>query len=232
MAIEQWLRRQEARGGELIPASTVVVVRDGEGGLEVLLMRRSAQVSFAEGAWVFPGGRIDPEDLDDADDERRSAITAAVREAKEEADLDLDHETLVQYSHWVPPLEAPKRFSTWFFLAPAPDGIVTVDRGEITEHSWWRPDDALERAAQRRISVLPPTWVTLLDLLQFPTVDAALESVRGRGPRGYASRIARLGDDMVSMWEGDAGYESGDAGATGTRHRLVMSKNRWEFQLG
>jgi len=44
------------------PASTVVVVRNGTGGFEVLLVKRNDKVAFMAGAHVFPGGRVDPSD--------------------------------------------------------------------------------------------------------------------------------------------------------------------------
>lgn len=47
---------------EAKPAATVVLVRDGEAGLEVLLMRRLRTAGFVPGAWVFPGGRVDADD--------------------------------------------------------------------------------------------------------------------------------------------------------------------------
>lgn len=47
---------------EAKPASTVVLVRDDETGLEVLLMRRLRTAGFVPGAWVFPGGRVDAGD--------------------------------------------------------------------------------------------------------------------------------------------------------------------------
>ena len=40
-----------------LPASTVLLVRDGE-GLEVLMVRRSAGMAFGASAWVFPGGKV------------------------------------------------------------------------------------------------------------------------------------------------------------------------------
>lgn len=43
-------------------ASTVVVVRDGAAGPEVLLVRRNDKVAFMAGAHVFPGGRVDAQD--------------------------------------------------------------------------------------------------------------------------------------------------------------------------
>ena len=44
------------------PAATVLLLRDGEAGVEVLMTRRSATASFAPGAYVFPGGGIDAAD--------------------------------------------------------------------------------------------------------------------------------------------------------------------------
>jgi 8-oxo-dGTP pyrophosphatase MutT (NUDIX family) len=45
-------------------AATVALVRDGAAGLEVYLLRRVAAMSFAPGAYVFPGGAVDPDDRD------------------------------------------------------------------------------------------------------------------------------------------------------------------------
>lgn len=43
-------------------AATVVLVRDGEHGIEVFLQRRVQQMAFAGGMTVFPGGGVDPRD--------------------------------------------------------------------------------------------------------------------------------------------------------------------------
>ncbi|MGU3434182.1 NUDIX hydrolase [Actinomycetes bacterium M1A6_2h] len=43
-------------------ASTVVLVRDGESGVEVFLQRRVGGMAFAAGMTVFPGGGVDPSD--------------------------------------------------------------------------------------------------------------------------------------------------------------------------
>src|SRR3954447_23332833 len=82
---------EKAKGVDAVPAATVVLLRDGGSGLEVLLARRSSKLAFHGGAWVFPGGRIDPGDYGDAlDDLVRAARIGAVREAKEEAGVDVD----------------------------------------------------------------------------------------------------------------------------------------------
>jgi 8-oxo-dGTP pyrophosphatase MutT (NUDIX family) len=47
----------------LVPAATVVLLRDGPEGPETLLLRRNSKLVFAGGHWVFPGGRLDAADL-------------------------------------------------------------------------------------------------------------------------------------------------------------------------
>jgi len=44
------------------PAATVLLVRDGLAGLEVLMVTRNVASDFASGALVFPGGRVDAAD--------------------------------------------------------------------------------------------------------------------------------------------------------------------------
>lgn len=48
-----------------IPASTVLLLRDGEDGAQVLMLRRPSRSSFAARAFVFPGGAVDTTDGDD-----------------------------------------------------------------------------------------------------------------------------------------------------------------------
>jgi len=71
---------------EARPASTVVLLRDSEEGLETLLLKRNKALIFAGGAWVFPGGSVDKEDIDAVGGDVVAATrVAAAREAMEEA---------------------------------------------------------------------------------------------------------------------------------------------------
>jgi 8-oxo-dGTP pyrophosphatase MutT (NUDIX family) len=57
----------ESRAASPVPArsaATIVVVKDAEGGPEVLLVQRHRRSGFAAGAWVFPGGVVDEADRD------------------------------------------------------------------------------------------------------------------------------------------------------------------------
>ena len=41
------------------PAASVMLMRTGAGGLEILFLRRNPTLAFHGGYWVFPGGRVD-----------------------------------------------------------------------------------------------------------------------------------------------------------------------------
>jgi 8-oxo-dGTP pyrophosphatase MutT (NUDIX family) len=47
-----------------VPSATLILLRQGDAKLEVLLLERTPRSGFIPGAWVFPGGRVDPEDSD------------------------------------------------------------------------------------------------------------------------------------------------------------------------
>ena len=100
----------------VFPAATVVLVRDGDTGLETLLVQRRQSVKHMGGTWVFPGGKVDEADYPADRDEYRAALNAAIRETQEEAGLSLSADQLVYLSHWTTPEGAKKRFATWFFL--------------------------------------------------------------------------------------------------------------------
>ena len=225
-----------------IPAATVVLLRDGPHGLETLMLRRNSKLAFAGGAWVFPGGRIDPEDYasgvapplpvsaTDAD-ATAAARTAAVREAMEEAGLAVDPDGLVWFAHWTPGPMAARRFSTWFFMTRAPEGVVVVDDGEIHEHLWIRPAEAMTRRDAGEIELIPPTWMTLHMLSEEPSVDAAMAVARANDPRIYVTHIARVDGGIASIWQGDAGYDDGDAMKPGPRNRLLMLEEGWRVEI-
>lgn len=219
----------------LIPAATVVVLRDhADGGVEVLMLRRNSKLEFAGGMWVFPGGRVDDGDRAglDGDDEVGAARRAAVREAQEEAGIVVGGDELVWFSHWTPPPISPKRFGTWFFATPTPsdDPLITIDGGEIHDHAWMRPTDAMARRDAHEIELSPPTWITLEELARHPDVASALQAFRDRGPEFFATRIAVQDDEVLALYDGDVAYEGGDPASSGGRHRLAMADSGWRYE--
>jgi 8-oxo-dGTP pyrophosphatase MutT (NUDIX family) len=220
-----------------IPAATVVLLRDAPGGLETLMLRRNSKLAFAGGAWVFPGGRIDPDDYPTGEVSTEPAAvdaaarTAAVREAMEEADLAVDRAGLVWFAHWTPGPLATRRFATWFFMTRAPEGAVTIDDGEIHEHQWIAPAEAIARRDAGEIELIPPTWMTLRLLTEHSSVDATLAAASAREPQIYVTHIVRVDGGIASIWQGDAAYEDGDTAKPGRRNRLLMLEDGWRVEI-
>ncbi len=212
------------------PSATVILLRDRDAQVDVLLLRRSENIETHGGFWVFPGGRVDAEDRTDPYDPLESARAAAVREVAEESGLEIDGEELVPVSRWVTPPVMPKRFDTWFFIAGAGDAQVEVDGEEIDLHRWLTPTAALEAFRSKELQLPPPTFVTLTMLEQFSTVDSALATLRRRSPEEFLPRIERFDGGAASLYHGDAGYESGDIDAPGPRHRLWFLDDGWRYE--
>jgi 8-oxo-dGTP pyrophosphatase MutT (NUDIX family) len=223
------LEKQAREGNEGTPpvlAATVILLRDGSEGLETLMLKRNSKIAFG-GMWVFPGGRIDPEDwkgIDESDDLAASRC-AAVREAFEESGLAVDPDGMHPFSHWTPPKTTPRRFLTWFFAARAGAGEVAIDHGEIHDSDWMSPTEALRRRDAREIEIAPPTFVSLAELCVYSDVDEALSSIRRRAPERFETVIGLSDVGPIAMWHGDAGYQSADPALEGPRHRLTMNKN-------
>lgn len=101
--LERIEREELARGrraadeppAEPRPAATVVPARPGGKGFEVLLLRRPETSRFAAGAYVFPGGTLDPGDgapeltdrLPPVAPGEEAALAAALRELFEETGI-------------------------------------------------------------------------------------------------------------------------------------------------
>jgi 8-oxo-dGTP pyrophosphatase MutT (NUDIX family) len=230
-AIER-LAKAEKSALPPILAATVILLRDGATGLETLMLRRNSKILFG-GMWVFPGGRVDPEDWEGVDpqDELGAALCAAKRESLEECGLRVSKEAMLPFSHWTPPPVTPKRFMTWFFVARPEAGTVTIDDGEIKESLWMSPTEALRRQSVQEIELAAPTFVTLTELSRFSNVDEALAATACREPERFSTHIGVTDTGPVAIWHGDAGYDSNDVEASGPRHRLTMVKGgQWRYE--
>ena len=87
----------------IIPAATILLVRDGPTGLEVFMVVRHHQIDFASGALVFPGGKVDADDasvtdlcdgVDGLEESEIAMQVGAVREAFEECGVLLARDTI------------------------------------------------------------------------------------------------------------------------------------------
>ena len=105
---------------KLIPASTVLIIRNCSSGIEVFMVVRHHQIDFASGALVFPGGKVDKDDYDEnlvnyiskTDDNKKILPfkIAAIRESFEEANVlfanekdkkeNINSKRLLEFNNW------------------------------------------------------------------------------------------------------------------------------------
>lgn len=181
-------------------AATVIVLRGGAQTLEVLLVQRNPAQRFMGGAWVFPGGAVDP------DEDHR---LAGVREVEEEAGVAIgDPQSLVEFSRWITPRQVKIRFDTHFYLAPAPAGAEPrPDGGETVDLGWFTPAGALEAYGREEILLVFPTIKTLEQLAPFASAGALLQWARGRTVEPIRPRVITEGEIARIVLPGEPGYE-------------------------
>jgi 8-oxo-dGTP pyrophosphatase MutT (NUDIX family) len=214
-------------------AATVLLLRDGDAGLDVLMITRHAETVFAGGALVFPGGRLDVEDaapeiqrhcraVPAVDPAQMALRVCAIRETFEEArlllarprgrdtllsgeelaaiearltaklgrgpdftelivagELELATDLLVLFAHWITPKIRPRRYDTYFFLAPAPAQQEALHDGrEAVASVWVPPAQAAADGAAKRVKMIFATRFNLLKLARSSTREAAFAAAR------------------------------------------------------
>ncbi len=136
----------------------------------------------------------------------------ADREALEKRELSftdfLDRRGLVLrtdlvrfWGRWVTPVFEPKRFDTRFFVAVLPSGQVTRDVSTESDHVvWMRAADAATAVDRGELAMLPPTYVTCMEVSEFATSSEVLGSATGRD-------LTPIQPDMVFEDDGGAYLE-------------------------
>ena len=186
-------------------AATIILLRGGSDTLELLLVKRNPAARFMGGVWVFPGGAVDRHEGDDD----AALRTAAVRELDEEAGIRLpDTGALVPFSRWITPAEVRTRFDTWFFLAPAPEGVEpAIDGEEAVDSGWFTPDGALEAHRTGEILLVFPTIKHLEQLAPFGSVDALLDHARDKEILPVTPRVIMGGETARILLPGEPGFD-------------------------
>jgi 8-oxo-dGTP pyrophosphatase MutT (NUDIX family) len=186
---------------EARPAASLILLRDGPEGPEVLLVQRNPEQRFMGGAWVFPGGAVDGD--------REQPAATAMRELEEEAGIRLPGDAEIEsFSRWITPAQVKVRFDTWFFVARAPEGAeATADGSECVGARWIRPAAALEEWQREDLHLVFPTIKHLEQLAGFDSVAAAMEEARARRVLPVEPRILTEGGVAQVVLPGEPGYE-------------------------
>lgn len=198
------------------PAASLILIHEpADGPPELLICERGAAMAFAAGAYVFPGGRVDDEDvaaaaglLPDLETDDGAARIAALRELAEETGIGgLDARTLVPFARWLPAEQVTRRFDTRFYLARADQRFVPVaDGGETVACFWTNATDVADRCRNGQGRALFPTRRILERLARHASFAAAAdEAVRLPERIITPWRETRDGVDWLCIPE-DAGY--------------------------
>jgi len=182
-------------------AASLILLRDGPDGPEVLLVQRNPEQSFMGGAWVFPGGSLGEGDSDELDTARR--------ELAEEAGVELASDAeLVRWSRWITPAQVKVRFDTHFFVARAPVAAEPrVDGAECVESRWLRPQDALDAGAREELLLVVPTIKHLEQLAEHGSVEDTLEAGRDRKVLPVEPRVVVEGGVAQVLMPGEGGCD-------------------------
>ena len=179
-------------------AASVVCVRAGESGPEVLVVERSGESRFLPGYVAFPGGAVDAGDEEHATrwfgDPGEASRAAAIRELFEETGVTLTAngvvasdsfaptdeappsvEQVAPLCHWVAPPDVPVRFDARYFtMAAGPDVDVVPDGREVTRAWWTSPLRLLAEWEAGERKLYWPTWLTVTELAACATVADVL----------------------------------------------------------
>lgn len=204
-------------------AASLILMRDRAGEApRILFVQRGLSLVFAAGAYVFPGGRVDPEDRVEAalrhpglEPDEGAARIAAIRETREETgillDLDPDPDhgaALIPFARWLPRHEAVKRrFDTRFYLARATAEDRPVADGEESSQAFWATAaEVLARCEAGEGRAIFPTRRLLERLALFGSFAEARADAERWPPRIVSPWIEQRGDGEWLCIPDDAGY--------------------------
>lgn len=149
------------------PAATLIITKNKTNGLFVLMGKRPDDARFAPGMWVFPGGKLDKNDITQEKKYKlnknilsylkllkakppigEALIHTAIRETQEETNLRLisnDLKKIWVLARAITPVNRHMRFDTKFFVAPSScfSGKVKGN-GELDKLEYVNVNDALK----------------------------------------------------------------------------------------
>lgn len=144
-------------------AASVIVLREGARGTEVLLVRRAPEMKFFGGYWVFPGGNVSDADRDGGADTATVLRRCATRELLEETELPAAD--LQPVCRITTPAFYPVRFETQFFVTDlAPGAAPRLAGTELVEQGFFVAADAVRAWERGDLAIAPPVLFLLREL--------------------------------------------------------------------
>lgn len=217
------------------PAATLILLRDREGAIEVVMGHRPPGGVFGD-VWVFPGGVVEDRDLSIAAHPDDAWMLAAVRETAEEVGIllvrpegamvdvrpdddlyarleergaEFDLSRLVYLSNWVTPRFVPRRFDTRFYLTVITDASEPRPvTGEFVTAEWIDVRRALDLHEAGDMPLILPTLAHLRYISGFRSAAELEAEARSldRIPQIEPRRFERGGHVELTV-SGDSRFE-------------------------
>ncbi len=223
-------------------AASVILLREGPGGVQVYLLRRHRKASFMSSSYVFPGGIAEEGESDDRItagrelfEESGVLLSATTTQASERealrhalnvdkaapletlASTPIDVHALHYYSHWITPSVESRRYSATFYLAIMPQGqVASPDNKETVDEAWVTPQEALSRSVE--LALPPPQLRTFYELIEPAKagIQGVLSFARDKAahPHAILPRACPSAEGLTLLLPWDAQYETDGSGAS------------------
>jgi len=104
--------------------------------------------------------------------------------------LVLRADLLGAWAGWLTPVFEPRRYRTWFFVAELPAGQRTRDVSSESDQVTWLPAaEAVARVDAGDVLMLPPTYLTCVEVSQHATPAAVLSAARDRAVEMFTPQV-------------------------------------------
>jgi 8-oxo-dGTP pyrophosphatase MutT (NUDIX family) len=136
---------------------------------------------------------------------------------------------LVVLARWITPEAERRRFDTWFFVAPCPEGQTPHPDGEeAVDGVWLRPSEAVAGHDEGRVQLAPPTLRTLEDLAarDEPSAGALMQALAGVQPPTILPHLIEAAGRRLLVLPGDSRYPGG-AAVQPAPAAFVFDGERW-----
>jgi 8-oxo-dGTP pyrophosphatase MutT (NUDIX family) len=104
--------------------------------------------------------------------------------------LVLRSDLLGVWAGWLTPVFEPRRYRTWFFVADLPEGQRTRDVSTESDQVTWLPAmQAVRDVESQEMFMLPPTYLTCLEVGQYAEPAGVLDVARGRSVEMFTPEV-------------------------------------------
>ena len=110
----------------------------------------------------------------------------------------LRSDLLGAWSGWLTPIFEPRRYRTWFFVASLPLGQTTRDVSTESSSVTWMPAmDAVAAVEAGEMLMLPPTYLTCLEIGQYADPAAVLAAAASRSVSMFMPVVVSAGEEFT-----------------------------------